>query len=213
LVGLYTARKLGIGIAVSPDPLYLTELHFQVIGGALASAAYAIATHTRFRAILWAGILGGGALLIMYASRNLDISVVPASGVAAAFVGLAAALFSRLWRAPASGIIACGIIPLVPGLALYTSLMQLINYPPGDPLFFRGIGTFATAITTALAIATGASLGYMLGRPLHRHLTHKRNFTPFSEFVRMQLHADSKAVRLVRLTKKLQLRQQGDPEK
>ena len=204
LIGLYTANKLGIDIAVSPDPLALAPLHFQVIGGALAAAAYALATHTRLRAVIWTALLAGGALSIMYASRHLDISVIPASGVAAGCVALVAALFSRLWRAPASGVIACGILPLVPGLALYTSLMQLISYPPGDELFFRGVGTFTTGLATALSIATGASFGYMLGRPLHRHLTYKRNLTPFAEYVRQQLHVDSKTARLVRLTKRIQ---------
>lgn len=214
LIGLYTARKLHMGIVVSPDPLGLTQLRYQVIGGGLAAAAFAIATHTRLRAVLWAAVLGGGGLVILYsASHQLGVSIVPASGVAAACIGLVAALFSRLWRAPASGIISCGIIPLVPGLAMYTSLMQLINYPPGHPLFFRGIGTFTTAIATALSIAIGASLGYMLGRPLHRHMAATRNFAPFAEYVREQLHAESKTARLIRLTKRLQLRQTENIDK
>lgn len=193
LVGLYTARKLNIGIAVSPDPLSLTSLKFQIIGGAGIAAAYALATQTRIRAILWAGLIGGGALTIMYEARILDVSVIPATGIAAAFVGCVASLFSRLWRTPSSGIIAAGIVPLVPGLSLYTGLMQLVNYPPGSPLFFRGVGTMFTVIGTALAIAAGASFGSMLGRPLHRHITRTRNLTPFVTFMRRQIRADSKS--------------------
>lgn len=198
LVGLYTARKLGLGITVSPNPLQLTDLHFQVIGGAGIAAAYALSVQTRLRAILWAGLIGGGALAIMYEARNFDISIIPATGVAAFFVGLVASLFSRLWRTPSSGVIAAGIVPLVPGLALYTALMQLVNYPPGHPRFFIGLASLFTAIATALAIAAGASFGSMLGRPLHRQITHNRNIVPFIDFARSQLRADRKFSKLAR---------------
>lgn len=187
LIGLYAARKLGIGIAVSPDPLSLTELKFQIAGGAIASGAFALSTHTKFRAALWAGMLGGVALSVMYLARDTGIAVVPASGVAALMVGALAKGLSRVWRTPASGIIAAGIIPLVPGLALYTGLMQLVNYPPGDPLFFRGVGTLFTAFTTALAIAAGASFGNMLSRPFSQRQTQLRNIGPFVELMRDQL--------------------------
>lgn len=196
LLGTYVAQKLGVGIDVSPDPLPLTELHFQILGGGLAAIAHALATQTRLRAIIWAGIIGGSSLAIMYASTNLGISLIPASGVAAAFVGLAAALFSRLWGTPAAGIIASGILPLVPGVTLYTGLMQLAAYAPGHPLFADGIATLFSTLSAALAIAIGATLGSMLGQPLHRHLTHTRNLAPIADFMRLQLKADRKTTRM-----------------
>lgn len=192
LIGLYLARKVGMGITVSPNPLMLTGLHFQVIGGAIAAAAFALATHTRLRAVLWAGLLGGLALFIMYSSLHIGISVVPASGIAALFVGVFAKGFSRLWRTPAAGMIGCGIVPLVPGLSLYTALMQLVNYPPGNPLFARGLGTLFTAVAIALSIAAGASFGSMLARPFNQRSSHVRNFKPFTDFMRRQLKADSR---------------------
>jgi len=187
LIGLYTARKLGFGIAVSADPLTLNGLDFQIAGAGIAAAAYALATHTRIKAVLWAGLIGGSALAVMYSAREYDISVVPASGVAAILIGLMGALLSRLWQTPSSGIIAAGIVPLVPGLALYNGLMQLVNYPPGDPFFARGLGTLFTALATAIAIAAGASFGSMIGRPLHQKIAHNRNMVPFRDFMRKQL--------------------------
>jgi uncharacterized membrane protein YjjP (DUF1212 family) len=196
LIGLYAARKTGMGIAVSPNPLHLTGLHFQVAGGAIAAAAYAVATQTRLRAIAWAGLMGAGALLVLYLTTHLGISVIPGSGVAAVVVGVLASFFSYYWRTPASGIIAAGIIPLVPGLALYNGLMQLVNYPPGDPLFFSGLGTLFAAMATALSIAAGASFGNMLAKPLHRQLTYARNFEPFADFMRWQLRNERTATRI-----------------
>lgn len=197
LFGTYLARKLNIGIAVSPNPLHLTELHFQILGGGLAAMAQALATQTRLRAILWGGLVGGSSLAIMYASTHLGISIVAATGVAAFYVGVIASLSSRLWRTPSSGIIACGILPLVPGVTLYTGLMQLANYPPGNPQFLTGVETMFATISAALAIAIGASLGSLLIRPLHRSITQRRNADPFMNYMRQQIHADSRAAKFM----------------
>lgn len=193
LVGLYTARVLGIGINVSPDPLRLNDLHFMIIGAAVAAAAYAVSTHTHIRAVIWSGIVGASALGVSYLARDFEIGLIPAAGLAAIVVGLVAAVLSRFWRTPSSGVIAAGIIPLVPGLALYNGLMQLISYPAGDPDFFRGIGTLFTALGIALAIAAGASFGSMIGRPIHQKIARNRNQIPFKSFMRRQLGARAAA--------------------
>lgn len=195
VIGLYIAKQLHIGISVSPNPLGLTALKFQILGGGLAAAAYALSTQTRLRAILWAGLIGGGGLAIMHLFRQHGMAIVAATGIAAIFVGLVASLFSRNWRTPSSGIISACIIPLVPGLSLYTGLMQLVNYPPENPLFLRGIATLFTVAGTALAIGAGASFGIMLGRPLYRHVTQNRNTIAFANFMKAQLETDSPAVK------------------
>lgn len=187
LIGLYVAAKIGIGIYVSPDPLRLNTAGYQIIGSAVAAAGFAVGTQTRLRAVAWAGIIGASALIVMFIAMKLGVSVVPASGSAAVVVGVVATIFSRRWRTPSTGIIAAGILPLVPGLMFFNALMQLANYPPGDPLFVRGASTLFAAIATALAIAIGASIGSMLGRPLHHQLTRQRNTQPFADFMLNQL--------------------------
>ncbi|MBH1980211.1 threonine/serine exporter family protein [Candidatus Saccharibacteria bacterium] len=188
LIALYTARKLGIGISVSVDPLSLNSFDFQVAGAIIASAGYALAGQTRRRAVIGVGIIGGAGLFIMsYTVTHLGISIVPASGVAALFIGVSAAIISRFWRTPSVGIISGAIVPLVPGLTLYTGLMQIIQYPPGVPLFFNAVGTLFTALALALTIAAGASLGSMVGRPLRQQLASTRNIQPFAVFMRRQV--------------------------
>lgn len=182
LIGLYTARKLGFGIAVSPDPLLVGTLKMQLIGATVLSTVYAVSTQTNLRAIIAAGIVGGGGFAIVHFIQSAEISVVAATGVAAVFVGFVASILSRFWRAPSAGIIAAGILPLVPGLALYNGLMQLIAYAPGEPNFYRGILTLTTALAIALALAAGASFGSMIGQPLDRKLAMRRNALPFAMF-------------------------------
>lgn len=187
VIALYITRKLGIGIAISPSPLSGNTVPMQVIGGALAAAGYAISTQTYGKAIAWVGIIGGLSMAILFSAVNqYGMSVVPASGIAAMFVGVIGAFMSRFWRTPSVGIIAAGIVPLVPGLMLYRGLMQLVNYPPGDPLFYTALGTLFAVITTGLAIASGATLGSMLVRPVHQKLAHNRNLLPFINLLRNQ---------------------------
>ncbi len=187
IIGLYIAGKLGMGINVLAEPLHLNTVGYQIVGAFIAAAGFAIGTQTRMRAVAWAGIVGAFALIIMYTASVVDISIVPASGVAAVFIGLIATIFSRRWRTPSTGIVAAGILPLVPGLALFNGLMLLSNNPPSDPLFDLGMATLFTAIATALAIAVGASFGSMLARPLHHQATHTRNVQPFANFMIDQL--------------------------
>lgn len=187
LIGLYAARQLGIGIAVSPEPLSLTSLPFQIIAGGLFAGAFALSTQTRLTAVVWATLVAGGTVGVLTLASHAGLAAVPATGIAAIYVGVVSALFSRLWTTPSSAILSAGILPLVPGLMLYTGLMQLINYPPGDPLFYRGIGTLFTALATALTIAAGASFGAIIAQPVHRTFTQRRNLMPFGQYMIHQL--------------------------
>lgn len=200
VIGLYAARRLGIGIAISPDPLSANTIPMQVIGAALAAAGYAISSQTYNRAISWVGLIGGISLSILFVLNDrYGISVVVSSAIAAAFVGIVGAFMSRFWRTPSVGIIAAGIIPLVPGLMLYSGLMQLINYPPGNPLFYKALGTLFTVATTGLAIATGASLGSILGRPFRQTLAPNRNMWPFMSSLHKQTQSRRNSLALFAL--------------
>lgn len=187
LTGLYIARQLGIGIAVSPEPLSLTTLPFQIIAGGLFAGAFALSSQTRLLAVAWTTLVAGGTVAILTLASHAGLTPVPATGIAAIYVGVVSALFSRLWTTPSSAIMSAGILPLVPGLMLYTGLMQLINYPPGDPFFYRGIGTLFTALATALTIAAGASFGAIIAQPVRKTFTQRRNLAPFGQYMVRQL--------------------------
>tara|TARA_B100001245_G_scaffold230144_1_gene209244 strand:+ start:1363 stop:2862 length:1500 start_codon:yes stop_codon:yes gene_type:complete len=189
LIGLYIARKFGMNITVSPSPLTLNAIPYQIAGAGILTAGFALGTQTRLRAIIWAAMMGITALLISYWATNSGVSIIPASGIAAIVIGLLAALFSRRWGTPSTGIIAAGILPLVPGLALMNGLLHLANHPPEDPLFLRGVAILFTAIGVALAIAIGATFGSMLARPLHHKVTNKRNLQPLIAFTRGQFRS------------------------
>lgn len=168
MTGLYIIQRFGISFPTTPDRLGLAaDIRAQYLGALIIAAGFAAGNHARLFGML---IAGGVGVLGWWVSSTLigSLGVVIASGAAATVVGLTAVLASRLWRFPSVAIIAAGIVPLVPGLSLYNGLMGVIENPPTDPEFLLSLAILARAIMIGVAIAIGASLGNMVGRPVRR---------------------------------------------
>lgn len=168
MTGLYIIQRFGISFPTTPDRLGLAaDIRAQYLGALIIAAGFAAGNHARLFGML---IAGGVGVLGWWVSSTLigSLGVVIASGAAATVVGLTAVLVSRLWRFPSVAIIAAGIVPLVPGLSLYNGLMGVIENPPTDPEFLLSLAVLARAIMIGVAIAIGASLGNMIGRPVRR---------------------------------------------
>ncbi|MDO4774163.1 MAG: threonine/serine exporter family protein [Candidatus Saccharibacteria bacterium] len=185
LSGLYIATRFGIAFPTTPDRLTLADATTQYVGALIIAAAFAARNHANIFGIL---VSGGVGMLGWWVSRLLGafgFEVVMASGGAALVIGLVATFVSRLWRIPSMAIIGAGIVPLVPGLSLYNGLMGIIQHPPGDAEFMLALGILLRAVGIGAAVATGASLGNMIGRPLRRRFVHLYNRLP-----RRRLHRD-----------------------
>ncbi|MDO4712574.1 MAG: threonine/serine exporter family protein [Candidatus Saccharibacteria bacterium] len=170
LGGLYIATKFGISFPATPDRLSLAEASTQYIGALIIAAAFALRNHARLFGMIIAGAVGLLGWWVMRLLTGWELGVVIASGAAAALIGLMATFVSRLWRIPSLAIIGAGIVPLVPGLSLYNGLLGMVQYQPQDPQFMVAAGILARAVMIGLAVAAGASLGNMIGRPLRRRV-------------------------------------------
>lgn len=168
--GLYVATRMGISFPATPDRLSYTDAPVQYFGALLVAAAFALKNHAKVMGVIIAGVVGTCGWALSQALTSQGFSTVFASGVAAAVIGLVAVLTSRLWRFPSVAIIAAGVVPLVPGLSLYNGLMGMVLHPPSDPYFMTALAVLARAIMIGLAVATGASLGSLVGRPLRRKI-------------------------------------------
>lgn len=185
LSGLYIATRFGVTFPTTPDRLTLADATTQYIGALVIAAAFAARNHANIFGIL---VSGGVGMLGWWVSRLLgavDFDVVIASGAAALGIGLMATFVSRLWKIPSMAIIGAGIVPLVPGLSLYNGLMGVVQHPPGDAEFMIALATLMRAVAIGVAVAAGASLGNMIGRPLRRRFVQLYNRLP-----RRRLHRD-----------------------
>ena len=180
LTGLYIAKQLGINIFISPD-VEVVDSRIQIFGAILISVGYALSMQTRPISLLIAGgigALGWNVYQLALGINDSPLTIIVATTLAAASVGAAATLISRVWRTPSAALMTSGIVPLVPGLTLYNGLFLLIGNSDFSYNFDKGIITLFNATLIALAIASGVSLGHLIARPVRRTLVRARNALP-----------------------------------
>ena len=151
---------------VSPDPAALGPLGAQLVGATLTSAFFALWAYADLATIGLAGAMG----LLGWAGYTFMIYVgadeVPANTVGAFAAALASTLLIRRSTIPGFGLVSAALLPLVPGLALYNGLLQVVGTSPETANPTAGGSTLLLALGVAVGIAAGATLGTYLGRPI-----------------------------------------------
>ena len=180
LIGLYAARRMGIYIDVDSEGQAIAQRgNWQLVGSVIIAAGYALSMQTGKFGILLSGAMGALAWVTYQAVGNATpLSTIVASGLAAIAVGIVATLLSRTWRTPSTALITAGIVPLVPGLTLYNGLFELVGNADSTATFNHAGLTLFIAALIALAIASGASFGHLMTRPVRRTVVRARNALP-----------------------------------
>ncbi|MGY1625193.1 threonine/serine exporter ThrE family protein [Geodermatophilus sp. SYSU D00965] len=134
---------------------------------ALAASAgiagfWALASHARPRAVGLAAVAGALAWTTFWALSTLGAGAPLASGVAAVVIGFCGEVLTQRLRVPPQLVAVCGIVPLLPGLAIYHGLFLIVV--DGD--IDGGLAALVGALAVGLALAAGVTLGEYLGRPV-----------------------------------------------
>jgi uncharacterized membrane protein YjjP (DUF1212 family) len=134
---------------------------------ALAAAAgiagsWALASYARLRAVGVATVAGALASMTYLAADALGAGPAVASAVAAVVVGFCGEALTDRLRIPPLLVAVCGIVPLLPGLAIYRGLFAIVV----EADLQGGLDALVGALAIGLALAAGVSLGEYLGRPL-----------------------------------------------
>ncbi len=159
---LDVALRAGIPLdVVDASP---TSVPFPV--GLAASAGIAggwsLACHARPRAVVLAALAGALAWTTSWAAGGLGAGPPLASGVAAVVLGFCGELLTDRLRIPPQLVAVCGIVPLLPGLAIYQGLFAIVV----DADIQGGLAALVGASAVGLALAAGVTLGEYLGRPV-----------------------------------------------
>jgi uncharacterized membrane protein YjjB (DUF3815 family) len=91
-----------------------------------------------------------------------DIGVAWASATAAVAIGIVGYSVAGRFRIPPLVVVVSGIVPLLPGLSIYSGLFLMAE---GD---VNGLISLATALAVAIALASGVILGEYVAQPLKR---------------------------------------------
>lgn len=169
LAGLQVAELNGISISLHVDatesfiaPKGALQIAIAVFGAGLAGACLTLASYAPLRAIATAGLVAGIAESVLIALGNAGFGQVFASGIAAVGVGLIATLISIRRQAPALVMATAGIMPMLPGLAVFRAVFSFAV----DNNVDNGLRQMMAAIAIALALGSGVVLGEFLGSPL-----------------------------------------------
>lgn len=131
--------------------------------GALVAGMWALSSYSRWRACLVATLGGGAAFAIFVAMRELGLGPAVSSGLASLLIGVVADVSGNRLRVPTLVIATSGVVPLLPGLAVYQGLSLLVG---GS--IVEGLTLLLSAAAVGLALASGVALGSIIARPL-RH--------------------------------------------
>jgi uncharacterized membrane protein YjjP (DUF1212 family) len=161
---LDVARRLDVGLSVLGPAASQASLWLQVPAAATISAGFAVAAYARPRAVLVAAAAGALAMAMFGAGTGLGLSAAVACAFAAAVVGFCGEALADRLRVPPLLVPVCGIIALLPGLAIYRGLFLVVV----DGNIQGGLGSLTGAFAIGLGLAAGVTLGEFLATPVRR---------------------------------------------
>ena len=100
---------------------------------------------------------------------GVGLGAVAASSLAALTAGFLAQVVASRLRVPALALSMAAIVPLLPGLAVYTGLFQIVQRSPETGLS-TGLTTLLGAAGIGMGLAAGVSMGTFLARPIRAEL-------------------------------------------
>ncbi|WP_338601121.1 threonine/serine exporter family protein [Saccharopolyspora sp. SCSIO 74807] len=173
VLALYTGSQLFGQLAGDPRLVGGAQIEskalmipVQTLAGASTSACFALASYAPPRPLVVAG-LGGAVAAGVSATFTTLLSLDPvlAGAVATTVVGVIGGVIARRLEIPALVIAVSGVAPLLPGLATYRGLYEVVVF--GDP---NGMSTLMLAAATGLALGAGVVLGEYLAQPVRTRL-------------------------------------------
>ncbi|TFV59374.1 threonine/serine exporter family protein [Mycobacterium sp. PS03-16] len=169
VAGLQVATIAGVAIELHVDatemfiiPNRPWEIALAVVGAGLAGACLTIASYAPWRSVITAGVAAGLAEWVLIGLGSAGVGQVVATGAAALGVGFLATLISIRRQSPALVTATAGIMPMLPGLAVF----RAVFYFAVDGNYQDGLAQMLSATAVALALGSGVVLGEFLGSPL-----------------------------------------------
>jgi uncharacterized membrane protein YjjP (DUF1212 family) len=157
------AQRAQVPLAVVDTSASPVPFATALVASAGIAGFWAVVSHARPSGVGLAAAAGALSWTTFWAAGGLGAGPVLASGAAAVLLGFCGEVLTDRLQVPPQLIAVCGIVPLLPGLAIYDGLFAIVV--DGD--IDGGLGGLVGACAIGLALAAGVTLGEYLGRPLH----------------------------------------------
>ncbi|GAA2176462.1 threonine/serine exporter family protein [Agrococcus versicolor] len=164
LGGLHLASMAGFSVPVA-TAFPLGSVGQQVVGSVLIAVAVATVFGSSLRTILLSAALGALAWAGWSAGIALGLGPPVSSAIGALVTSFAGILVAHRLHVPSIAVTTAAIVPLVPGYAVFSGLLALVDADSTAGLV-AGVVQLAGAAAIGLALAAGASLGLLLGAPV-----------------------------------------------
>ncbi len=158
---LSVGNRLGLYVAVTTQTTLDRHLTLQLVCSFIIAVTFSITTYAMLRSVLMSGVVGTVAWWALTALQDANLGAATASAGAAALVGILGRAASGRLRTSALMVTTAGIVPLLPGRAVYQGISQIVSDP--DAGFQSGMTTLAGAAGIGLGIAAGVSIGSYVG--------------------------------------------------
>lgn len=144
-----------------PGAVGLAEAGVMVVGASLAAAAFGYASFAPGRALAAIALVAAIAQAASAAVASTGLGKTWGAAVAATAIGAVSFAVAGRIRVPPLVIVVPSVVPLLPGLAIYSGLALLAEGRDG-------VVQLATAAATAIALAAGVIFGQYLSHPVIR---------------------------------------------
>lgn len=162
LLVLSIAQRFGVELVIVDRSTGFAESFVtQIVAAALIAASFAVSAYCGPRSVLTSLVTGGVSWIIfgsLMSGLGLDEPV--AAGGAALVIGAMAPYVALRLHVPSIALITAGIVPLLPGQAVYRGIMLWVT-AGDDPAWQRAL---LNAALIGLTLSVGVSLGTLLGR-------------------------------------------------
>ncbi len=164
LGGLHVAALAGVTIPVT-TAFPLGTIPEQLAGAIIIAIAMALQFGSGLRTIVLSGGLGALAWSGWFVGSTLGLGSPVASALGALVTSFVGILVAHRLHVPSIAVTTAAIVPLVPGYAVFSGLISLVD-TDGSGDLVQGAAQLAGAAAVGLALAAGASLGLLLGAPV-----------------------------------------------
>jgi uncharacterized membrane protein YjjB (DUF3815 family) len=160
-VTIGVAVRLGGAVSVGTSLGEGRGLWAGMLGVALIGIGFALTSYVRFGLAPLMAIVAAVVFAVYYVLRPLMPQPGLAAAIAGAVAGLIAYLTYRWIKVPESAMAMAGIIGLIPGLAFYQGLYNLIGE---DFDLVAALPALLSAAATGLGLAAGTAIGGYIAR-------------------------------------------------